>query len=702
MKIIKENGLTFELNETDFTAKIINSSSIKGPLIIPRSIRYQSCDYIIINIGEKSFKDNNCISIIQFPDDSKLLSISKKAFYYSSLQQLTIPSSVENLETGWCKGTSELISISVSSQNRNFSLFNNQFILGKTIKDSDNYDILLFSCRNIKKAVIPSNIKKIGPYCFSECNGLLTIEFSENSELTKIEKYAFNETGIKTVYIPPHVTSIGKCAFSWCDKLQSIQFSKQSELRTIEKGAFSYSGLLNISLPPKVTQICEKTFAFCRKLKSIEIPENSEIISIDNYAFASTLIESIFIPAKLRELREGWCGVTSHLNQFSIDPLNCHFLSHEEKFILGKSDEKSDIFDLLFFAVRNVEQVSIPSSIRTIRSFAFSECNKLQTIEFSKNSELEFIEENAFHSSSIQNILIPPKVKEIKEETFSKCTKLKAIEFSEDSEIKVIKNEAFSWSSIEKIFFPPNLEELQEGWCCGTSKLTDISISPLNNRFLNFQNQFVLKKLNEKSDNYNEIIFARRDIERAVIPSNIEQISSFSFFECKNLQAVEFSENSILTKIERDAFSTSSITTIRIPPHVREIGQGVFTFCTKLKYIEFSDDSELESIGKEAFFETAIQKVSIPKKVKKIGENAFQYCSELKLAEFLSNDVSIGKRCFNGCTGILLFSFPNAQTVTVNQDSFSYNLLDFSLFIKPRANLVNNSNERSYKVIRLK
>lgn len=49
---------------------------------------------------------------------------------------------------------------------------------------------------------------------------------------------------------------------------------------------------------------------------------------------------------------------------------------------------------------------------------------------------------------------------------------------------------------------------------------------------------------------------------------------------------------------------------------------GTFFFCKNLKVIEFSEDSEILSIEREAFFQTSLSTISIPKNVKKIGERA--------------------------------------------------------------------------------
>ena len=70
-------------------------------------------------------------------------------------------------------------------------VYNDNFIIGKSSIESNMYDILVFSNRNLKIAVIPSFIKHIKPYSFSDCLQLKTIEIPNNSELQTTDEGGF-------------------------------------------------------------------------------------------------------------------------------------------------------------------------------------------------------------------------------------------------------------------------------------------------------------------------------------------------------------------------------------------------------------------------------------------------------------------------------------------------------------------------------
>ena len=61
----------------------------------------------------------------------------------------------------------------------------------------------------------------------------------------------------------------------------------------------------------------------------------------------------------------------------TISSSNNQFILKDDKVLFGKSDEKNDEFDILLFACRDIEKVSIPSNIKIISSNAFDYCKKI-------------------------------------------------------------------------------------------------------------------------------------------------------------------------------------------------------------------------------------------------------------------------------------------------------------------------------------
>lgn len=202
-----------------------------------------------------------------------------------------------------------------------------------------------------------------------------------------------------------------------------------------------------------VKSIKEGAFKVSFKVRSIQFPPDSEIQSIERNAFYFSLIESITIPASLTELREGWCAGTPKLKRVIVDPSNQRYKNCEEneKLIVGKSDTKSDKYDVLVFACRDVKSANIPPEIIKISSYAFSR-------------------------SSIVNVFISPHVKQICKYSFSWCNRLRRFEIPQDSELQKIEKYSFSCSSIECIFIPRNVPRIYDScfFTCDNLKMIEI------------------------------------------------------------------------------------------------------------------------------------------------------------------------------------------------------------------------------------
>lgn len=115
---------------------------------------------------------------------------------------------------------------------------------------------------------IPSNIKSIGYYAFSNCTNLANITIP--SSVTNIGSYAFeNCSGLTSITIPDSVTSIGSYAFGNCRGLTSVTIP--DSVISIGTEAFcDCLGLTSVTIGNGVTSIGKWAFYDCRQLKNIK------------------------------------------------------------------------------------------------------------------------------------------------------------------------------------------------------------------------------------------------------------------------------------------------------------------------------------------------------------------------------------------------------------------------------------------------
>ena len=193
-------------------------------------------------------------------------------------------------------------------------------------------------------------------------------------------------------------------------------------------------------------------------IESITFSEDSQLQSIGNQAFFMLPIRSITLPSKFERFDKKWCSQTFCLNEIIVSPHNRNFQWYDNKILIGKSDQKSDVFDELIFARRNIDALNVPPFIKKICPYAFNNCCNIRTINISEDSELRYIGYQAFTDSKIRNISIPSKFEE----------------FDEDI------------------------------------------ISPLNKLFQYIDDQIIVSKLDRKSEIFDLIVYARRNINEII------------------------------------------------------------------------------------------------------------------------------------------------------------------------------------------
>ena len=578
--------ILFKIDRTNQTAslfKIKKSSLFYIQEFVPRTVRYESTDYLITSIS------GTCISlgIIEFAEDSAVRKIYRNAFpYLSRIEEINLPASLEELEEGWCDDTQKLRRIYVSPLNDRFLYKEGKYLFGKSDKNNSEFDVLLFARRDIKEISIPSNIR---------------------------------------------IISSG--AFSGCLELKKVEIPQNSSLQTIGNNAFNTSGIKDISIPSQVSKICKKAFYNCNHLKKVEIPQNSNLKTIGENAFAYSKIEGIYLPDSLKELEEGWCCDTKKLTRINVSPLNDQFLYKEDKYLLGKSDKNSDEFDILLFARYDIEEISIPSNIKIIDSYAIAHCKKLTKIDIPQNSSLQKIGKYALWSSSIKELYLPASLKELEEGWCYEAQYLARINVSplndqflykEDKYLlgKSDKNSdefdilLFARYDIEEISIPSNIKIIDSYAFSHCNELTKIDIPQ-----------------NSSLQTINKSTFSNLEIKKIFIPSNVSKIGSAAFSICRKLTKIEIPQNSNLQTIETHVFSYSNIKEIYIPSKVSKICNDAFNSCKNLTKVEIPQNSNLQKIEDSAFFNSGIKDLFIPSKVSKIFDYAFANCENLRIIE---------------------------------------------------------------------
>lgn len=417
---------------------------------------------------------------------------------------------------------------------------------GKAIKktplvvSASNRELIGYS-DNIKELIIPEVfqaedgtwyiVTEIATNAFMDCSNLTYVEIPNT--VTKINLQAFfGCRNLKKVKIGNGVTTIGNSAFKSCTSLSEIIFEEGSNLKTIGQAAFSGhtnngSALKHVIIPDGVTSIGAEAFQFQKRMESITIPASVTSIGEDAFALAYWNYESSIQDVYYKGTLEQWCNI-----KFSYCGNPCNDGAN------------------LYIQGQLVENITVPSSVKELKIYAFKGCESLKTITLPEG--LTKIGDYAFSGcSSLSNISIPNSITAVGYSAFSGCN---ALNFNTFGEMQYLGNSTNPYAVVSKALS------------------TSITDGTIHQNTKAFQSQAL----------------RGAKIQSAIVPHGVTAIGDSTFYECKSLEY------------------------IKIPNTVTLFNKYAFAYCYALKTIEFDGTtSQWNSITKQNLWSAGLSGVEI-------------------------------------------------------------------------------------------
>ena len=546
--------------------KVTIPSEYKGKKIVgieSNAFENSSIEFITIpstveNIGDYAFYKCDALQTVTLSEGLKVIGCF--AFAETAISEITIPSTVEGIVSDTFKNCKKLKSVTLN-------------------EGLESIGRGAFSGTSIKKITIPSSVAYIGTSFGDakievvdwntkyEARENCLIEKATNKIISggkyslipngvkEIGDSAFEGTSIKAITIPNTVEKIERHAFKDCKELKSVTLNEG--LKELGDAVFSGTSIESVTIPSTIEEIAAETFKGCKELKTVTLQEGLKLIG--RHVFEDTSIGTITIPSTVNDIESSLGDVEINVvdGNTKYEAINnCLIEKSTKKLISGGKysvipDGVKEISDSAFEGT-SVETITTPSTVEKIERFAFSDCKKLKTVTL--NEGLKSIEKGAFKNTSIEEIIIPSTVDKI-DSPFG------------DAKIRVADGNA-KYEAIVNCLIEKAINKLISGG--------KHSIMPEG-----------IKEIGEQA-------FYGTSIERITIPSTVEKIGRYAFHNCNNLKTVTLNEG--LKTIARGAFNGTSIESIEMTSTVEKIERFAFYDCKKLRTVTLNEGlKEIES-----------------------------------------------------------------------------------------------------------
>lgn len=482
---------------------------------------------------------------------------------------------------------------------------------------------------------VPTNITTDNT-CFS---------YNASGVITKYDYSCGNEVSIPESIDGVNIKSIANDAFVASDNtkpLQSINMENASYLTT-----FSFSDFTNLkhtTLPKTLVEIPQAAFFNC-PLTTINLPDTVE--KIDNYAFGGTSLSgSLYLPNSLKTIGisafEGLklTGTLTIPDSVTTISSEAFYNNKFTKLVIGQNSSLTTIGNNAFRNNQISNAIALPKSLTTVGYNAFR-ANSISKLAL--NYGLKSIGYEAFEGNKITGTInIPVTVEKIDAQAF-RLNQIEAVIFNKNSALTTLGYYAFAQNKISNvIMIPKNLKAIQEFTFCSNI------ISGVT-----FEEGSQLKSIGKRAFQANYDSNGATITGSLNIPPSVESIGFMAFKEAlKNIDELNFGENSQLKTIYSAAFASSHIKKVTIPKSVTTIektqSQGAAFESAGIEELIFEEGSQLETIDNAVFSQNSISKVVIPKSVKTINPLAF-YRNRISSLTFEEGSqlTTIGNEAFN-------------------------------------------------------
>lgn len=537
---------------------------------------------------------------------------------------------------------------------------------------------------NMTSVSLPSTVTSIGSYAFLGSTKLATITIPAN--VTTLGKGAFQgASGLESITLPNGLLYINELVFNGCNNLSSITIP--STVTTIGANAFqSCTSLTTVNIPASVTNIGGAVFMYCDHLQAINV-------SADNPSYSS--INGVFYDkAKTRLMQYPAASTaTSCVIPEGVTTVNAYaFYNSVNLTSISIPSTLTTLGTAAFSGCKNWEgSVVLPNAMTSIPNDAFRGCEKLTSI--SLPSSLTTLGTSVFQDCKAWQgaITIPSGVTNIVWNAFRGCSSLTAVTLGDN--VTSIGDYAFyGCSQLTSINIPAGVTSIGGQAFANCPCLTGLTISASNENYLTEDGVLFNKT---KTTLY--IYPAGKTATGYTVPETVTTISSGGFSGLSHLKDLTLPEG--LTTFGSRVFeNATSLETVNIPVGITYLSERTFAGCTNLRHLTLPEG--FTQISYYVFDGSGLTSIDLPSTLERVDKYGFLGASKLETIDFSGTKVNAISGCvFDGCSSLRSIKF-SPKTTFISYDSFRGcdNLQCFDLTVVEKKDWITEVNYTSGKM----
>ena len=287
-------------------------------------------------------------------------------------------------------------------------------------------------------------------------------------------------------------------------------------------------------MPDNFSSISDYAFSQCTSLKEIDFPEN--VVSIGKYTFQQC----------------------SSLQNISI------------------SEGLVSIGNYAFYQCSSLNEISLSDSVNSIGTGAFKDCVELKSLKLP--ASLTNVPASIISGTLIESITIPASVTSINTTAFSKAYKLREFIVEEGNE---------NFSVRDGILFSSETPYILPNVLCGDDETWTVPeyFTSLPSQFFAYKTAGTVVIPSTVTEMVQKQLFYFSYIKEIIIETPITSIGDQMFYYAKGLEKIVIPDS--VTTIGNNAFSyCDALKEVIIPESVVSIGTTLFANCNSINYLE--------------------------------------------------------------------------------------------------------------------